>query len=81
MTDQYRKLEEETRKLIDPGSSSKQPRHRKRSIGRMLLALLVLVVAGWLLLHYIVHIVAFLAGIIVVVAAVIAVIWAVRVLV
>jgi hypothetical protein len=41
---------------------------------------LVLVLAGWFLLHFLIHIAVFLASIVVVVVAVIAVIWALRVL-
>ena len=46
----------------------------------MVVAVLILAVAAWVLLHFVIHIIAFLAGIIVVVLAVAAVIWAVRVL-
>lgn len=51
-----------------------------RSIGRTIVAALVLIVAAWLLLHFIVGIVTWLAGVAVVVLAVVAVIWALRVL-
>jgi hypothetical protein len=51
-----------------------------RSLGRMIVAVLILAVAGWVLLHLVIGIVTFLAGIIVVVVAVAAVVWAVRVL-
>jgi hypothetical protein len=50
------------------------------SIARTVLAVLVLGVAAWLLLHVIIGIVAFFAGILVVVVAVVAVIWALRVI-
>jgi uncharacterized membrane protein len=53
---------------------------RSRSLGRTAVAVLVLVVAAWLLLHFIVGIVTWLAGIAVVVLAVVAVIWALRIL-
>ena len=47
---------------------------------RTVLAVLVLAVAAWVLLHVIIGIVTFLAGILVVVVAVVAVIWALRVI-
>jgi hypothetical protein len=50
------------------------------SLGRTILAVLILAIAAWVLLHFVIHIVAFLAGIVVVVVAVVAVVWAVRVL-
>jgi hypothetical protein len=46
----------------------------------MVVAVLILAVAAWVLLHFVIHIVAFLAGILVVVLAIAAVIWALRVL-
>jgi hypothetical protein len=60
--------------IPSPSSSS------SRSLGRTVVAVLILAVAAWLLLHVVVGIVTFLAGIIVVVVAVAAVIWAVRVI-
>lgn len=42
--------------------------------------MLVLAIAAWLLLHFIVGIIAWLGGVIVVVLAVVAVIWALRIL-
>ena len=62
------------------------PRSPKVTIGgfkiiaRTVLAVLVLAVAAWVLLHVIIGIVTFLAGILVVVVAVVAVIWALRVI-
>jgi hypothetical protein len=50
------------------------------SLGKMLLAGLVLVVAAYLLLHFIIGIVTFIVGIAVVVLAVGALIWALRIL-
>jgi hypothetical protein len=50
------------------------------SLGEMLLAGLVLVVAAYLLLHFIIGIVTFVVGIAVVVLAVGALIWALRIL-
>jgi hypothetical protein len=51
-----------------------------RSLGRTLVAGLIVVVAAWLLLHFIIGIVAAVAGIAVVVVAIVALIWALRVL-
>jgi ABC-type glycerol-3-phosphate transport system permease component len=51
-----------------------------RSIGRTVLAALVLVLAGWILLKFIFHFVAFLFFIVLVGLAVTAVVWALRVL-
>jgi hypothetical protein len=50
------------------------------SLGKMLVAGLILVVAVWLLLHFVIHLVVFIASIAVVVLAVGALIWALRVL-
>jgi sugar phosphate permease len=51
-----------------------------RSFGRTVIAVLVLLVAAWLLLHFVIHIVLWLASIVVVIVAVAALIWALRVL-
>ncbi|HEY1690470.1 MAG TPA: hypothetical protein VGF95_16575 [Solirubrobacteraceae bacterium] len=51
-----------------------------RSLGRTILAVLILAVAAWVLLHFVIHIVAALAGIVVIVLAVVAVVWALRIL-
>jgi hypothetical protein len=51
-----------------------------RSLGRMVVAGLILLVAAWVLLHFVIGIVAAIAGVLVVVVAVVAIIWAVRVL-
>jgi hypothetical protein len=50
------------------------------SFGRSIVAVLVLVVAGWLLLHFLIGIASALAGFVVFILAIVAVIWAVRVL-
>jgi hypothetical protein len=55
--------------------------YSSRSLGRTIVAVLILAVAAWVLLHVVVGIVTFLAGIIVVVVAIAAVVWAVRVIV
>lgn len=50
------------------------------SLGRTVVAVLILAVAAWVLLHFVIGIISFLAGILVVVVAIAAVVWAVRVL-
>jgi uncharacterized membrane protein len=60
-----------------PSGSSKS---LTSSVGRTAVAVLVLAVAAWILLHIVIGIVTFLAGILVVVLAVAAVIWALRVI-
>jgi hypothetical protein len=52
----------------------------QRSLGRTVLAGLILLVAAWVLLHFVVGIVTAVASVVVVVLAIVAVIWAVRVL-
>jgi len=51
-----------------------------RSIGRTVVAALVLLVGAWLLLGVIIHVVSFLFSTLVLIVAVVAIIWAVRVL-
>jgi hypothetical protein len=51
-----------------------------KSFARTALAALVFLVAAWLLLGVIVHIVSFLFSIVVLVLAVVAVVWALRIL-
>jgi hypothetical protein len=51
-----------------------------RSFGRTAIAALVLLVAGWLLLGVIIHVLSFLFSTVLLVVAVIAVLWALRVL-
>ncbi len=60
--------------MNDPAPSSSRP------LGRTIVAGLILVLAGWLLLHFLIGIATAVAGVVVFVVAVIAVIWAVRVL-
>jgi hypothetical protein len=57
-----------------------EPSSSSRSLGRTLVAGLILVVAGWLVLHFVIHLVVFVATIAVVVLAVVALVWALRVL-
>jgi hypothetical protein len=49
-------------------------------LGRKAIALLVLLVAAFILFKVVLHIVAFLAGIFVVILAIVAIVWAIRVL-
>ncbi|HWG09235.1 MAG TPA: hypothetical protein VN672_09530 [Solirubrobacteraceae bacterium] len=51
-----------------------------RSLGRTVVAGLILLVAAWVLLHFVIGIVTAIASILVVVLAIAAVIWALRVL-
>jgi hypothetical protein len=51
-----------------------------RSLARTAFAVLVLIVAIWFLLHFLVGLVVWLASVAVIVLAVVAVIWALRVL-
>jgi hypothetical protein len=51
-----------------------------RSFGRTVVAGLVFLIAAWLLLGFIIHIVSFVFSAIVLVVAVVAVVWALRVL-
>jgi uncharacterized membrane protein len=51
-----------------------------RSLGRTVIAGLILLIAAWVLLHFVIHVVVFVTSIVVVVLAVVAVIWALRVL-
>ena len=51
-----------------------------RSIGRTVIAALVLVIAAWLLLGFIIHFVSFVFTIAIAVLAVVAVVWALRIL-
>jgi hypothetical protein len=62
--------------MSDPASSPSS----SRSIGRMIVAVLILIVVGWFLLHVIVGIATAIAGFVLVVLAIAAVIWALRVL-
>jgi len=51
-----------------------------RSTGRTVVAVLVLLVAVWFLLVPIIHLISWLLGFVLVVAAIVALIWALRVL-
>jgi len=52
----------------------------KRSFGSTVVAALVLVVAAWLLLHFILGILSFVFSTVLLIVAVVAVIWALRIL-
>lgn len=51
-----------------------------RSIGRTVVAGLILLLAAWVLLHFVIGIVTAVASVVIVVAAIVAIIWALRVL-
>jgi hypothetical protein len=51
-----------------------------RSLGRTVVAGLILLVAAWVLLHFVIGIVTAVASILVIVLAVVALVWALRVL-
>ena len=51
-----------------------------RSLGRMIVAVLILAVAAWVLLHVVIGLVTFLAVPVIAVLAIFAVVWALRVL-
>jgi membrane protein required for beta-lactamase induction len=53
---------------------------RSRSFGRTVVATLIFLVAAWLLLGFVIHIVSFLFSTLVLILAVVALIWALRVL-
>jgi hypothetical protein len=51
-----------------------------RSFGRTVVATLIFLVAAWLLLGFVIHIVSFLFSTLVLILAVVALVWALRVL-
>jgi hypothetical protein len=51
-----------------------------RSLGRTVVAALILLVAAWVLLHFIIGIASFLLSTFLLVVAVVAIVWALRVL-
>jgi hypothetical protein len=55
-------------------------RERLVRIRRYSIAGLVLLIAGWVLLHFLIHIAIAIATVVIVIAAIIAAIWALRVL-
>ncbi|MGA2319752.1 MAG: hypothetical protein ABSG95_03285 [Solirubrobacteraceae bacterium] len=56
------------------------PKSSSRSFGRTVVAALIFLVAAWLLLGLIIHIVSFLFTTLIFIVAVVAVVWALRVL-
>ncbi len=60
--------------------NQEQPEASSHSFGRMAVAVLVLLVCAWLLLHLLFHVVIVVATIVAVVLAVVGAIWAMRVL-
>jgi dolichol kinase len=52
----------------------------QRSFGRTVVAVLIFLIAAWVLLGFVVHIVGALFSTIVIIAAVVAVVWALKVL-
>jgi hypothetical protein len=58
--------------------SQQQP--QRRSFGRTVIAALIVIVAVWVLLGFVIHVIAAVASIVLIVAAVFALIWALRVL-
>lgn len=63
--------------MNDPSTQSSSS---SGGLARTLVAVLILIVAGWLLLHFLIGIASAIAGFVVFVLAVVAVIWALRVL-
>lgn len=61
-------------------SSSESPQRSSRSFARTIVAALILLVAGWLLLGVIIHVLSFLFSTVIFVVAAIAVIWALKIL-
>lgn len=59
-------------------NDTSSPPSSSRSIGRTVVAALILIVAVWLLLGFVIHIVSFLFSAAVFVVLVLAVIWALR---
>jgi hypothetical protein len=59
---------------------NESPESSSRSFGRTAVAALVFLVAAYLLLGFVVHIVSFLFSTLILVVAVVAVVWALRVL-
>lgn len=62
-------------------SSEESGQHsRFENLGRNVLAFFVLLLAGWIVLHFVIHIVAAVFTVVLVLLAIVAVIWALRVL-
>ncbi len=61
-------------------SPSQSSSRSSRSLGRTVLAGLIMLVAAWVLLHFVIHIVLWIASVAIVLVAIAALIWALRVL-
>jgi hypothetical protein len=53
---------------------------RFEHLGRQVLAFFILLIAGWIVLHFVIHIVAAVFTVVLVILAIVALIWALRVL-
>ncbi len=62
--------------MNEPSSSGSS----HRSFGQTVVAALIFLIAAWLLLHFVIHLLSFLFSTLLLVLAVVAVIWALRVL-
>ena len=65
--------------MSSPSEESGQ-QSRFENLGRNVLAFFVLLLAGWIVLQFVIHIAAAVFTVVVVVLAIVAVIWALRVL-
>ena len=63
-------------------SRSEEPAQHSRfeNLGRNVLAFFVLLLAGWVVLHFLIHIVTAVFTVVLIVLAIVALIWALRVL-
>jgi hypothetical protein len=61
-------------------NASANQEHKHRSLGRTVIAALVLLVAAWVLLKVVLGVVLWLASVAAVIVAIVAIIWALRVL-
>lgn len=62
------------------GMNANRSTPTSRSFGRTVVAALILLLAAWVLLHFVIGILSFLLSTLLLVVAVIAVVWALRVL-
>jgi hypothetical protein len=61
-------------------NEEQQPRSHMQSLGRHVVAALVLLVAAWLILHILFHVILVVATIVAVIVAIIGAAWAIHVL-
>jgi fatty acid desaturase len=59
---------------------SQQQQPQRRSLGRTIVAGLIVIVALWVLLGFVIHVIAAVASVVLIIIAVVALIWALRVL-